>query len=208
MVRASDTPALRSECLTVPLTLPSDPIRAESRPLETWERCFSYRDTLPHGDSAGGGRAVTDETSAPTMMRAPEAVSGPEDALRGMRVLVVEDNALVASSLALLLKTAGIHTIGPVGRLALAVRLATTASFDAAVLDIKLNQEPVWAVADVLAARRIPFAFATGYDAEVMLPPRYADAPVLSKPHSDRALFAVLRTLLAGSSGGGSAAFM
>jgi CheY-like chemotaxis protein len=174
-----------------------------------WRECSSWGAVLDAPRTTHVDGAVNDDGGgADGRAPATETPSASDEILRGLRVLVVEDNALVASSLVLLLQTAGIQAIGPVGRLAGAVRVAATAAFDAAVLDIKLNREPVWDVADVLVFRRIPFAFATGYDPDVMVPPRFADAPVLAKPHSDAALFAVLRSLMDGAADPGRAACM
>jgi CheY-like chemotaxis protein len=104
-------------------------------------------------------------------------------ALRGRRVLVVEDDYYIAVDLARALEAAGAVVVGPCGRVAEALALieSTGAGLDAATLDINLHDAVVYPVADALRARGVPFAFATGYDA-MMVPPAYADVPRCEKP--------------------------
>jgi CheY-like chemotaxis protein len=61
--------------------------------------------------------------------------------------------------------------------------MARTETFDAALLDVNLNGEMAWDVADVLKARGIPFAFSTGYDQTDMLPAHLVGTPVFAKPY-------------------------
>lgn len=116
--------------------------------------------------------------------------------LRGKRILVVEDNALLASSVSLLLQSVGGVLVGPVGRLAAALELATNAELDAAVLDIDLNGTPVWEVADALAQRGVPFLFATGYSPGITLPSRFAACTLVTKPSSNEQLIHGILTLV------------
>ena len=101
--------------------------------------------------------------------------------LRGLRILVVEDEFLVAMELETMLRDLGGEVIGPLGRLDQAVAVAKKEALDAAVLDVNVGGRLVTPVADALAARAIPFAFCTGYDA-ASLPRRHAAAPLLMKP--------------------------
>jgi CheY-like chemotaxis protein len=110
------------------------------------------------------------------------------------RALVVEDEVLVAMLLEDMLQELG-HEIAAISsHLDEALRLARTASFDFALLDINLNGEQSFPVADVLSQRGVPFLFATGYGAKILRPP-YLDTPILQKPFSreelDRALNSV-----------------
>src|SRR4051794_18564375 len=92
------------------------------------------------------------------------------DALRGRRLLVVEDEYLIAASLARELEGRGAEVVGPAGsvRDALALVEAEGDRLDGAVLDINLRDERVYPVADALVARGVPFIFLTGYDARVI----------------------------------------
>ena len=112
----------------------------------------------------------------------------------GRRVLVVEDELLVATVLEATLEEGGYTVVGPVGRLNLALQAAREEDFDLALLDINLNGERVFPVAEILAKRGIPFAFLTGYDRDT-LPPRHAAAAVLCKPFPSGLLLRTLEAL-------------
>jgi CheY-like chemotaxis protein len=118
--------------------------------------------------------------------------------LGGRRILVVEDEALVAMLVEDALVDAGSEVIGPVATVADAVALLDReAPPDAAVLDLNLAGETSVPVADMLAARGVPFVVATGYGA-AGLPPEHKDAPVLAKPYDPTELTATLARLCAG----------
>jgi CheY-like chemotaxis protein len=102
--------------------------------------------------------------------------------LAGRRVLIVEDEALVAMLVEDALLDAGAEVIGPVATVTEALALLDSAVPDAAVLDLNLAGETSTPVADVLAQRGIPFVVATGYGAEG-LPAGHASVPVLAKPY-------------------------
>lgn len=116
--------------------------------------------------------------------------------LRGQRILVVEDNALLAANIASNLATLGASVVGPVARLEPAVELAETAEINIALLDVDLDGTLVWPAADQLARRGIPFVFATGFRASLVMPPRFKDSPLLKKPFTVRELRAVLSRYL------------
>ena len=102
--------------------------------------------------------------------------------LRGCRVLVVEDEYLIAEDLCEELLSCGAEVMGPAACVADALDLLGYGPApDMAVLDIGLENEKVYPVADALRARGIPFVFATGYDARV-IPTAYADVPRTEKP--------------------------
>lgn len=108
------------------------------------------------------------------------------------RVLLVEDNALIALDLEDTLLDAGFEVVGPVQSLEKAMDRAGE-SFDAAVLDIGLNDQHVFPVADILCERGVPFMFLSGYDRDVV-PSKHAARPFLQKPCSFRTIAAMLRT--------------
>ena len=83
-------------------------------------------------------------------------------ALDGVRVLVVEDEFLIAMLLQEMLESAGCVISGPIPRLAEALDAAAGGTYDAAVLDVNLAGERVDPVAHALARRDIPFVFVTG----------------------------------------------
>lgn len=112
----------------------------------------------------------------------------------GLRVLLVEDENLVAMLLEDMLGELGYTVVGPVARLKKALEMAQHEAIDLAILDVNINGEQAYPVAEALAARGIPFVFSTGYG-ERGLPLRYHGHPTLQKPfqqHDLEKLFAVV----------------
>jgi DNA-binding response OmpR family regulator len=99
----------------------------------------------------------------------------------GLRVLVVEDEMLIAMLLEDILQELGCKIIGPVGQVAKAVPLANMEPLDAAILDVNVAGEEVFPVAFELARRAIPFVFVSGYGTD-RLPKEWCDRPILQKP--------------------------
>jgi DNA-binding LytR/AlgR family response regulator len=106
------------------------------------------------------------------------------EALVSMRVLLVEDNFIIALDLAGLVREAGAEPVGPVASVRDGMAAIEAGGIDAAILDINLGEENALALADELDSRAIPFAFATGYSPDDILPPERAEVPVLAKPYS------------------------
>jgi DNA-binding response OmpR family regulator len=99
------------------------------------------------------------------------------------RILVVEDEALIAMDLEWTLRQSGCEVVGPVATLGDAVRaVATEHPLDGAILDVNLGRERVFPVADLLADRGVPFLFLTGYEREI-LPARHRDRATANKPY-------------------------
>ncbi len=115
------------------------------------------------------------------------------DRLGGLRFLVVEDDYLIATDMVDLLELMGARTIGPVGRVedALALLEVEGDALDGAVLDLDLSGRLAYPVADALAARGLPFVFATGFAADA-IDPAYRGCTRLEKPVDPRALLAAL----------------
>ncbi|MFY9759835.1 MAG: response regulator [Xanthobacteraceae bacterium] len=97
------------------------------------------------------------------------------------RVLLVEDEALVAMMIQETMTEFGFQVIGPVSTASEALAAARNSQFEAAVLDINLGDGMVYTVAEILSKRGVPFVFVTGYDAE-SVDSRFAGVPVLQKP--------------------------
>jgi len=114
------------------------------------------------------------------------------DSRRPARILVVEDEYLLADTLAEALAELGAEVVGPVGHLAEALALVAAAPVDGAVLDINLHGEMVFPLADILTDRGVPYVFATGYGQE-NIPDRYKGVPTLSKPIDARQMTPLLR---------------
>ena len=113
------------------------------------------------------------------------------------RVLIVEDSYLVLISLEDMCAALGWQVVGPATRLGEALALARSAKFDVALLDVNLDGEMSWEIADVLNARQIPFAFSTGYDQSNILPDHLVGTPVLAKPYRMDDVERRLRSMMA-----------
>lgn len=111
------------------------------------------------------------------------------------RILVLEDEMLLAMDLADQLEDAGFAVVGPVPTTARALRLIEAEGCDAAVLDVNLGTETSEAVASVLRARGTPFVVVSGNNREHQ-PDIFRDAPYLSKPFRPNELMTLLRTCL------------
>jgi len=103
-------------------------------------------------------------------------------AVKGRRIIIVEDSVLLALELEAGLTEAGAKVVGVASDLEEALKLADT-PFDVAVLDANLNGTPVTPVAELLRARGTPFIFATGYGDAAPAPEGF-DAPVVRKPYN------------------------
>jgi len=99
----------------------------------------------------------------------------------GNRVLLVEDEILVAMMMKDILTELGFSVIGPFSRLSEAMVAAVHEDINAGIIDVNLGGEFVYPVADVLAARKIPFVFITGYGVE-SIDSRFGYVPIVKKP--------------------------
>jgi PAS domain S-box-containing protein len=115
--------------------------------------------------------------------------------LQGRRVLVIEDEILVAMDIETVLSDAGLEIAGRAGTLPQARQLISELDYDLVLLDGNLGGEFVGELAASLAARRVPFAFATGYGRDGV-PAGFRDRPVLAKPFTPEQLLGMVRRLL------------
>jgi CheY-like chemotaxis protein len=116
--------------------------------------------------------------------------------LHGLRILVVEDEYMLAEDLRQGLENLGAEVLGPAASVEQALALLQSEnSLDAAVLDVNLQGDYVFPVLEVLRTRRVPFVLATGYDGWA-LPAAYADAPRCAKPLDMRRLARTLHEQL------------
>ena len=115
------------------------------------------------------------------------------------RVLVVEDNGLIAAKLAQVLRRGGYAVVGPAATLAAALDLLSqNAALAAALLDIDLRGEPVYPLTEALEARGVPFLYLTGYE-PLAIPETWRGAPRIEKPFEATTLLGALARLLAGA---------
>jgi PAS domain S-box-containing protein len=130
---------------------------------------------IPLGNNADTREAKAVDTAAATNDRRPP------DAPSGWRVLLVEDEALVAMMIQECLSESGHSVIGPISRASDALQAAKDVEYDAAILDINLGDGMAYPVADIVAARGVPFVFVTGYEADTV-DDRFSNVPILQKP--------------------------
>jgi CheY-like chemotaxis protein len=114
---------------------------------------------------------------------APAGASGPGERLLGKRVLVVEDEALLALELQLAFEDEGAEVIGPAMSLMKALETVTNArEIDCAVLDVDLAGEDVYPIAELLLQRAVPFVFHTGHGSRSELTQLFPGTVTLMKP--------------------------
>ena len=142
-------------------------------------------DLMPGAAVAAGGGA--------RFSRAVPAL--PDNALQGHRVLLVEDETLVAVELRLALSEAGAEVIGPAASVAEGKRLLADNDPTAAVLDVNLGGERIDPLVDLLIAESVPIVLVTGYDTEMALPPRLRHLRILQKPIPHATLINCMREL-------------
>ena len=110
------------------------------------------------------------------------------------RILVVEDDPMIAMDLEHIVADFGCVPVGPASNVAKGLAIVRQTRLDGAVLDINLGGERVWPLAELLDDQRVPFVLATGYSASE-IPPRFQDRLILEKPLTEGALAAAFRTL-------------
>ena len=118
------------------------------------------------------------------------------DALRGRRILIVEDDPLIAMELADLLAAGGAEPVGPAPTVRAALAALTRERPEAAVLDLNLRGERSTPVAAALREAGVPFVLTTGYARSQIEEPELTEAPLVPKPVDHRLLAGWLARLL------------
>ncbi|PZQ55803.1 MAG: PAS domain S-box protein [Novosphingobium pentaromativorans] len=139
-----------------------------------------------------GGTA--DPVAPPAAPVDSPAVAASETGPQGLRVLIVEDEPLVAMELMMEIEDWGGVVLGPATSCEQAIAMIREGGPDLALLDGNLNGERIDPVADELAARATPFAFVSGYDRR-HLPSGHSERPMLGKPFMGREVCAMVRRL-------------
>ncbi len=116
------------------------------------------------------------------------------------QILVVEDEALIAVYLEGLIRELGCICVGPILSLSDAIEQARTAVVDAAILNLIIDGQPAYVVAEILDRRGIPFGFASGV-VHASIIPEWASRPRVDKPYSLEGVQQLLRTLLSDTEG-------
>jgi DNA-binding response OmpR family regulator len=116
---------------------------------------------------------------------------------RGGSVFLVEDEVMIRMMVADMLEELGYSVAAEAGEIGEAMKLAESADFDLAILDVNVNGKMISPVADLIKARQRPFIFATGYGSSG-LPEEYRDRPALQKPFQIETLAKVIDAVLTG----------
>ncbi|MGE3146966.1 MAG: response regulator [Pseudorhodoplanes sp.] len=114
-----------------------------------------------------------------------------QDQIKGLRVIVVEDDAAIMMLAEDMLQELGCVIAGTATRMNEALASAQSCAFDVALLDVNLAGQPVYPVADIVQARGLPIVFCTGYGGE-SLEEAWRSTPVLQKPYRMEHLSEVL----------------
>jgi PAS domain S-box-containing protein len=146
---------------------------------------------LPDAARPGIGTAASKIATGPSLLAQPDN----RRALQGKRILVIEDEPLVAMDVESSLTAAGCEVVGPAATLERAKLLIEESDCDAALLDVNLAGQPVDELATLLTRKNRPFAFVTGYGRDA-LPSGFRGAVVLGKPFSADQLLATVEVLL------------
>lgn len=112
------------------------------------------------------------------------------------RILIVEDESMIAMMVEDFLHESGWEVAGWAGATERALAMAQDLEIDAALLDVNLSGQDTFAVADILSGRQIPFVFATGYGADGVAE-RFRGVPTLTKPFQRNELDRALETAMA-----------
>jgi DNA-binding response OmpR family regulator len=104
------------------------------------------------------------------------------DQSKALKILVVEDNTLVAETIAEALIDSGYEVVGPATNLTAGLELAQEEELDGALLDVNLAGRLCFPIAWMLSARKVPFLFVTGYADAAMIPAELRSTGRLTKP--------------------------
>ena len=116
----------------------------------------------------------------------------------GGSVFLVEDEVMIRMMVADMLAELGYSIAAEAGEINEAIKLAQSAEFDLAILDVNVNGKVISPVAELINARNRPFIFATGYGSSG-LPPEYRDRPALQKPFQLETLAQVIASVMKGA---------
>ena len=116
----------------------------------------------------------------------------------GGSIFLVEDEVMIRMMVADMLEELGYRVAAEAGEINEAIRLAQSAEFDLAILDVNVNGKVISPVAELISARNRPFIFATGYGSSG-LPEEYRDRPALQKPFQIETLARMIDSTLKGA---------
>lgn len=118
------------------------------------------------------------------------------DNLRGLSVLLLEDEYLIALDAEQLLRELGVEKVEIVASYEAAEKRAHEGQFDVAILDVNINGKFSYPIAKTIRGRKIPFIFASGYEMRTRAAPGLEDAHCVTKPYTSARLMAALAAAL------------
>ncbi|MDB5652521.1 MAG: signal transduction histidine kinase [Tardiphaga sp.] len=148
------------------------------------------------------GRFVTwPAPQVKSLLRAHVIDNTPQASMRGLSILMVEDQLLIAMDVQTMLAREGTATVETASSVKEALHSLTIFHPDVAILDVNLGNGSSLPVAHVLVARNIPFVFATGYGETSLIPAELGHVPIVRKPYDIISLIAALTTSMANKRG-------
>lgn len=113
---------------------------------------------------------------------------GPSVSLENCRILVAEDEALIAIGIESMLQGFGCEVVGPVAGVQEILQMVDAEPVDGALLDVNLRGHQVFEILPELLRRKIPVMLTSGYDDATLFPPAFRDLPRISKPFDEATL--------------------
>jgi two-component sensor histidine kinase/CheY-like chemotaxis protein len=141
---------------------------------------FSFQGDLSTRAQLVGARHIA---IVPKSRSLPQCTAGTPPP-SGCKILLIEDEGLVALQLKSDLEAEGHTNVGPIAQFSEALRAATESEFDIALIDNNLGADNSAPIAEILDRRKVPFAFTTGYNDLIFLPPLLREYPHLTKPYN------------------------
>jgi DNA-binding NtrC family response regulator len=129
----------------------------------------------------------------------PESTKQP---LAGRRILIAEDEGLIALELEQMLVDFGCDVVGPVASVEGVLETAERGGFDGAVLDVNLRGRQIFEILPKLQGLGLRFIIASGYDDVTLFPPPFRGAPRIAKPFDERELRRICERVFAGPATG------
>lgn len=111
------------------------------------------------------------------------------------RVLVLEDNFIIAMEAEDILRTLGVETVDIATNVAQAKQFVEEHAFDFALLDVNLGSETSFDFANILVSRDTPFGFVSGYGESAMFPGSHRDRPRITKPFNETSMSQLLASV-------------
>ncbi len=165
------------------------------------ESSVSYRPEGVEAHIRVPAKHLSDASQLAGLTKPPAGAAAPGErcVLDGsIRVLLVEDQLLIAMDVEQMLAAAGLTQVTTAASVPEALRRIAASAPDVAVLDVNLGVATSIPVAEDLQRRGIPFVFATGYGDSTMIPAAFAGVPVVRKPYGGPALTAAIAKVLGG----------